>query len=337
MRSRKWASCCTIVDPMAAMYGSIGMWVSRTAGFQLSISVRRQISPCATKTAASGLLLTAKFIIFKNFVQVLRRKVTYFVPGATQKLLSMPMSSMGASALAIYVVCLRLRSGISDRKLYILPRDRVGKKPLYYYSDALVFLFASEIKALFADRRVPREPELAAIDYFLALGYVPGPQTAFRKIWKLAPAHWLEVRSGKIETGRYWTLRYSPKRRISFADAKEELQWRFDEAVRIRLVSDVPLGAFLSGGVDSTAVVISMAKAMDRPVRTFSVGFGQSNFDERQYAREVARRYCTDHTELVVDAPVTDILSRLAWHYDEPFGDSSAVPSYLISQLTRNM
>ena len=149
------------------------------------------------------------------------------------------------------------------------------------------------------------------------------------------PAHWLEVRDGKIEQGRYWTLRYSPKRRISFADAKEELQWRFDEAVRVRLVSDVPLGAFLSGGVDSTAVVVSMAKAMDRPVRTFSVGFGQSVFDERQYAREVAQRYSTEHTELVVDAPVTDILSRLAWHYDEPFGDSSAVPSYLISQLTR--
>jgi asparagine synthase (glutamine-hydrolysing) len=216
-----------------------------------------------------------------------------------------------------------------------LARDRVGKKPLFYFLGQDRFLFASEIKALLVDNTVPRDPDPIAIDHFLALGYVPGPRTAFTGIRKLPAAHWIEIRAGRVEIGRYWQLRYIPKRKISMEDAVPELRWRLAEAVRLRLVSDVPLGAFLSGGVDSTAVVIHMAEAMDRPVRTFSVGFGDASVDERSFARQVAERYATDHTELVVEAPVTDILTRLVWHYDEPFGDCSAVPSYAISQLTR--
>ena len=138
-----------------------------------------------------------------------------------------------------------------------------------------------------------------------------------------------------MEQERYWKLSYIPKQNLSLEEAKVELWWRLAEAVRLRLVSDVPLGAFLLAVVLIRARTGVMAEAMGQPVRTFSVGFGVSGFDERPYAREVAERYGTDHTELVVDAPVSEILSRLAWHYDEPFGDSSAVPSYLISQLTR--
>jgi len=223
---------------------------------------------------------------------------------------------------------------VRSRTLF-LARDRVGKKPLFYFHGADRFLFASEIKALLTDSTIPRQPDPIAIDHFLALGYVPGPRTAFLGIRKLPPAHWLEVRNGQVETGRYWKLRYTPKRKISMEDAISELHWRLAEAVRLRLVSDVPLGAFLSGGVDSSAVVIHMAEAMNRPVRTFSVGFGDATFDERLFARQVAERYGTDHTELVVESPVTDILTRLVWHYDEPFGDSSAVPSYAIAELTR--
>lgn len=224
-----------------------------------------------------------------------------------------------------------------DRRTQTLfiARDRVGKKPLFYYLGPDRFLFASEIKALLIDNTVPRYADPTAIDHFLALGYVPGPRTAFAGIFKLPPAHWMEIHDGRVATGRYWQLRYTPKRKISMADAASEVHRRLAEAVRLRLISDVPLGAFLSGGVDSSAVVIHMAEAMDRPVRTFSVGFGDVNFDERVFAREVAERYGTNHTELMLDAPVTDILSRLVWHYDEPFGDSSAIPSFAISELTR--
>lgn len=238
--------------------------------------------------------------------------------------------------------CLRRLRGMfafaiwdSRSRTLFLARDRVGKKPLYYFYGDGQFLFASEIKALLADKTVPREPDPIAIEHFLALGYVPGPRTAFKGIRKLAPAHWLEIREGKMESERYWKLCYTPKLKLSMDDAKAELQWRLAEAVRLRLVSDVPLGAFLSGGVDSSAVVSCMAKLMGQPVRTFSVGFGVSALDERPYARQVAERYGTDHIELMVDAPVADLISRLAWQYDEPFGDSSAVPSYLISELTR--
>ena len=216
-----------------------------------------------------------------------------------------------------------------------LARDRLGKKPLFYFAGRDRFLFGSEIKAILADRSVSRQPDPIAIDHFLALGYVPPPFTSFQGIRKLPAAHWLELCNGRIEIGRYWKLHYTPKRKITLTDAVEELRWRLAEAVRLRLVSDVPLGVFLSGGIDSGAVVAYMAQEMDRPIRTFSVGFEDAAFDERPFARLVAQRYNTDHTELVVKAPVTDILPRLVWFYDEPFSDSSAVPSYAIAELTR--
>jgi asparagine synthase (glutamine-hydrolysing) len=220
-------------------------------------------------------------------------------------------------------------------RVLMLARDRVGKKPLFYWVGRDCLLFASEIKALLADRAVPLAPDPIAVDHFLALHYVPAPHTAFQGIYKLPAAHWLEVRHGQIETGRYWKLRYTPKQHLTEQDAMAELRWRLAEAVRLRLVSDVPLGAFLSGGIDSSAVVAYMAQEAASPVRTFAVGFEENAFDERPFARMVAERYGTEHTELVVKAPVTDILPRLVWHYDEPFGDSSAVPSYAIAALTR--
>jgi asparagine synthase (glutamine-hydrolysing) len=216
-----------------------------------------------------------------------------------------------------------------------LARDRVGKKPLYYYKGHDRFVFGSEIKALLADPAVPREPDPVALDHYLALQYIPAPLTAFRGIHKLPAAHWLALHDGHVEIGRYWKLRYTPKRTISMQDAMAELEWHLAEAVRLRLVSDVPIGAFLSGGIDSSAVVAYMANALDSPVRTFSVGFTEDAFDERPFARLVAERYETAHTELVVDASVAEILPRVVWHYDEPFGDASAVPSYAIAALTR--
>jgi asparagine synthase (glutamine-hydrolysing) len=221
------------------------------------------------------------------------------------------------------------------RRTLLLARDRVGKKPLYYYIGHDRLVFGSEIKALLADPAVPREPDPVALDHYLALQYIPAPLTAFRGIRKLPAAHWLEWRDGHMEIGPYWKLCYTPKRTLSMRDAIAELQWHLAEAVRLRLVSDVPLGVFLSGGIDSSAVVAYMARALDSPVRTFSVGFAEAAFDERPFARMVAERYRTVHTELVVEAPVVDILPRLMWHYDEPFGDASAVPSYAIAALTR--
>jgi asparagine synthase (glutamine-hydrolysing) len=221
------------------------------------------------------------------------------------------------------------------KKSLFLARDRLGKKPLFYALARDRFLFGSEIKAILADRGIPIDVDAIALDHYLALGYIPAPLSAFRGIRKLPPAHWLELREGQIRVGRYWTLRYTPKRKVSLQDAIAELQWNLAEAVRLRLVSDVPLGVFLSGGIDSSAVVAYMAGLRSGPIKTFSVGFEDEAFDERPFARMVANRYATEHTELIVRARATNILPQVIWHYDEPVGDPSTIPSYAISQHTR--
>ena len=223
-----------------------------------------------------------------------------------------------------------------DRSL-LLARDRVGKKPLDYtvLPDGCL-VFGSEIKAILQHPEVPRRPDWAAIDHFLTLQYVPAPLTAFAGIRRLPPAHWLRWRDGRIELRRYWELDYLPKHREPPAELREELLRRLREAVAIRLESEVPLGAFLSGGIDSSAVVALAAEASAAPVRTFSIGFASSAFDESGYARLVAERFGTDHRELrLADDGAPEVIEDLVWHYDQPFGDSSAVPSFHVARITR--
>jgi asparagine synthase (glutamine-hydrolysing) len=222
-----------------------------------------------------------------------------------------------------------------DQSLF-LARDRVGKKPLYY---ALLpgggLVFGSEIKAILQHPDVQREPEFNSIDQFLTLQYVPSPVTAFRGIERIPPAHWLRWRNGRIESQRYWQLDYEHKLREPEEELKEELLRLLRESVKIRLESEVPLGAFLSGGIDSSAVVAFAAEAMSQPLKTFSIGFEPSQFDESKYARLVADRFATDHHELVVTAGAPELIDDIVWHYDQPFGDSSAVPSFHVARITR--
>ena len=221
-----------------------------------------------------------------------------------------------------------------DRSLFIA-RDRVGKKPLHYHVDTDGIAFASEIKAFFAEPSFTASPDLQAISHYLSYQYVPSPYSAFRGVRKLPPGSYLLVRDGQVKEERYWRLRYSPKRRVSEEEAAGELLERLREAVRIRMISDVPLGAFLSGGVDSSTIVALMAQLSNRPVKTYSIGFEEKEYDELPFARMVAQRYGTDHHEFVVRPDATAILPTLVWHYDEPYADESAVPTYYLSQLTR--
>jgi len=225
----------------------------------------------------------------------------------------------------------------------VLARDRVGKKPLYYAPTSEAFLFGSEIKALLAWPGMRRTPDLLAIDRYLTLGYVPAPHTAFAGVRKLPAAHYLviDARSGggftEPEVVRYWRLP-SPRvmrqhRRI--ADLRRELVAQLEDAVRLRLVSDVPLGAFLSGGIDSSAVVAMMARIGSGTVKTFSIGFSARQYDETHYARMVAQRYSTEHQELVIEPDAVTVLPRLVWHYGEPFADPSAIPTYYVSEMAR--
>ena len=222
------------------------------------------------------------------------------------------------------------------RQRLLLARDRLGKKPLYYRLDEDGIAFASEPKAFLAEPSFEPRPDVAALSDYLTYHYVPGPASAFVGVRRVPPAHYLLVEDGRVRLERYWRLRYEPKRRLSEKDAAAELLARLRDAVRCRLVADVPLGAFLSGGLDSSAVVALMAEAGVAPVRTFSIGFEEPEYDELAYARLVARRYGTDHHELVVRPEVLDILPRLVWHYNEPYADASAIPTWYLAELTRH-
>ena len=222
------------------------------------------------------------------------------------------------------------------RRRLLLARDRTGKKPLYYRMDGDGIAFASEPKAFLADPAFEPRPDPAALWDYLTYHYVPTPGSAFQGVHRIPPAHYLLVEDGQVRLERYWRLRYAPKRQLSEDDAAAELLARLREAVRCRLVADVPLGAFLSGGIDSSTVVALMAEAGGAPVRTFSIGVEEPEYDELRYARLVARRYGTDHHEFVVRPAAVDILPRLVWHYNEPYADSSAIPTFYLAELTRS-
>src|SRR5688572_2757324 len=223
----------------------------------------------------------------------------------------------------------------ADARRLFVARDRVGKKPLHYWIDRDGIAFASEPKAFLADAGFTPEPEPAALSAYLNYQYVPSPLSAFKGVRKLPPAHYLLVEDGRVTVERYWKLSYAAKRHLTEAEACEELIERLRQAVRLRLISDVPLGAFLSGGVDSSTVVALMAGISNGPVKTFSIGFDEKDYDELPYARLVAQRYGTDHHEFVVKPDAVAIFPRLVWHYNEPYADASAIPTYYLSQLAR--
>jgi asparagine synthase (glutamine-hydrolysing) len=229
----------------------------------------------------------------------------------------------------------------AGRERLILGRDRFGKKPLYYRTSGTALVFASEIKGVLAHPGVSRDLDPAAIPAYLTFGYVPTPRTFFAGIQSLPPGHVLTLDAGtppRLE--RYWTParrdRRSGRSAPSLEEAGSELRRLLTEAVARRMVADVPIGALLSGGVDSSAVVATMARLNPGRVSTFTIGFdGADGYDERPFAQMVASRYGTDHHEFVVTPNAVDLVEKLVWHHDQPFGDSSAIPTYVLAELTR--
>ncbi len=221
------------------------------------------------------------------------------------------------------------------RKL-ILARDRLGKKPLHYALVDGSLYFGSEIKSILAVAPELAEVNSQALLEYLYYGYVPDPITAFTAINKLPPGHLLEFENGDIQIRQYWDLpQYGTHVPQSEEECLEELEHRLFEATRIRLISDVPLGAFLSGGTDSSTVVALMARASAGPVKTFSIGFTKNDFNEADYARIVARKFATDHHEMVLEPDVVQTVEQLTSSLEEPFGDSSMLPTYYVSQMAR--
>lgn len=221
-----------------------------------------------------------------------------------------------------------------DQSLF-LARDRVGKKPLYYWRHNDGVAFASELKALRAGGLCPTAVDPEALDCYLTFGYIPAPRTIYLDVCKLRAAHCLKVSARARSERRYWTLSFAQPIAASLEEAVEEFEPLLDEAVRGRLMSEVPLGAFLSGGIDSSLVVSSMARLMGRPVITHAIGFDVPEASELSAARRIARSLGTEHHEFVVTARATDVLERIAWHFDEPLADSSAVPTWYVCEMTR--
>lgn len=223
----------------------------------------------------------------------------------------------------------------SDKSLF-LARDRVGKKPLLYsHQSNGDLIFGSEFQAVLKHPAVSREVDLEAIDSYMSFLCVPAPMTAFKQIRKLEPGHWLLWKDGEIETERYWQPDFSKKIKISEQEAIEETTRILRESTKLRMIAEVPLGAFLSGGVDSSAVVALMAQESEKPVKTFSIGFEEQDFSELKYAKRVAEHVGAEYHEFIVRPNALDVIPTLVEHYGEPYADSSAIPTYYVSKETR--
>src|SRR5436853_2252990 len=220
-------------------------------------------------------------------------------------------------------------------KELFLARDRVGKKPILYAHVNGKLIFGSEFSALLLHPDVGRDVDMEAIHHYLSFMCVPAPLTAYRAIRKLEPGHSLLWRNGEVKIERYWQLDFSQKLNISEQEAGERVVDLLREAVRIRLMSEVPLGAFLSGGIDSSAVVALMAQESSERVKTFSIGFEEQDFSELHHARRLAEYVGAEHHEFIVRPDAMEILPTLVEHYGEPFADSSAIPSYYVSREPR--
>jgi asparagine synthase (glutamine-hydrolysing) len=227
----------------------------------------------------------------------------------------------------------------STRRRLLVGRDRLGIKPIYLWRDAQRLVFASEAKALLAVPGVAPELDRGALRSYLGLGYVPAPQSMFRGVTKLPPATVLSIADGRIEERRYWRVPAQVDRSTSEADWIDGVRARLEESVRMQMVSDVPIGAFLSGGIDSSAVVAFMAAHSDRPVKTYAIGFrggeAEAFYNELPHARQVAQRFGTEHHEILVRPDVVDLLPKLLWHMDEPIADTAFITTYLVSEFAR--
>lgn len=222
-------------------------------------------------------------------------------------------------------------------RILFCARDRVGKKPFKYYFDNNVFIFASELKAILTQSEYVRSVDYTAIHHYLTLQYVPAPLTGFTGIKKLLPAHYIKIniKDKIVKIQKYWHLDYSHKLELSEREWARKITSTLEEATRMRMMADVPLGAFLSGGIDSSAVVALMAKHSSTPIKTFSIGFEEEKYNELPFAKRIAKLYQTDHTEFIVNPEAIEILPYLVKQYEEPYADSSALPTYYLSKLTR--
>jgi asparagine synthase (glutamine-hydrolysing) len=317
-------------------------WVGQT---RLSIiDLARGDPPIANEAGTIGVALNGEIYNYRELRAGLRaRGHTLATDGDTEVIAHLAEELAPAALATALEGMFAIAAWDEPRGRLVLARDRFGKKPLYYFHDGHRLVFGSEIKSVLAHPHVPRELRADVIPDYLTFGYVPAPDTFYAGIRQVPPGHVLVAGTGgEVRLERYWEPRWPgadagvARAGGTWSEQVAEVRRLLRAAVRRRLVAHVPLGAFLSGGIDSSAVVGLMSETAPAPVRTFTIGFeGDDGFDERPFARAVAERHGTDHTEFVVKPDAAALLERLVWHHDQPFGDSSALPTYLLSELTR--
>ncbi len=312
--------------------GTVGLGHRRLKIIDLSAAGRQ---PMANEDGSIRLVLNGEIYNYRQLRALLQEKGHVFSSETDTETLVHLYEEEGTGLLQRLRGMFAFALWDEKKQLLLLARDRIGKKPLVYAQDGRFFCFASELNSLMAAATGRPQMEMPALDDYLSFGYIPAPLTIYKGIRKLPPGHFLILRDGRMSLERYWRLQYGPKRRISEEDAAQETLRLLEESVRVRLNSDVPLGAFLSGGIDSSAVVALMSRAGAGQVKTFSIGFGDADYDELKFARLIARRYGTDHHEFTVRPNALGIIDELVTRYGEPFADSSCIPTYYVSEMTR--
>lgn len=317
-----------------------GLFLSRSVGLgvrRLSvIDLASGHQPIANETGAVVVVLNGEIYNFRDLRTSLTAKGHRFRTQTDTEVIVHLYEEDGVDAVQRLRGMFALALWDGERQRLLLARDRLGKKPLYYAQRPDRLLFASEIKAILQDPTVPTTVDPHAVDAYLAFQFVPHPLTIYQAIRKLPPAHRLIWERGKVTIEPYWRLDFSRKAALADDELPEALRAQLAEATQLRLISDVPLGALLSGGIDSSIIVALMAQLLDRTVQTFSIGFIEEAYNELPYARQVAQQFGTCHSERIVTPDIRGILPRLVWQYDEPFADKSAIPTFYVAQMARD-
>jgi asparagine synthase (glutamine-hydrolysing) len=319
---------------------SRGVHISGGAGLGIQrlriIDLATGDQPIFNEDRSLAVVLNGEIYNFRELRAELERRGHRFYTGSDTEVIVHLYEDEGAACVSSLHGMFAFALWDSRRRRLLVARDRVGKKPLFYSERPGALSFASELGALLQDPEIPRDIDHEALDCYLAFDYVPSPMSAFRAVRKLPPGSLLVYEDGQATIERYWQLDYGRKHAgPSAEELEEEIRAAIRKAVRRRMIADVPLGAFLSGGIDSSAVVAAMAEASPRPVTTFSIGFDHESHNELPYARRIAQEFATEHHELVVKPDAVELLPKIVRHYGEPFADSSAIPSFYLAELAR--
>jgi len=295
--------------------------------------------PMCNEDASVWIVFNGEIYNFQEIKERLEKKGHLFKSKSDTEVILHSYEEWGVECLSHFRGMFAFAIWNSRLQQLFMARDRLGEKPLVYFRQNGHFAFASEIKALLQVQDVERKVNDTAIHHYLTYQYVPSPDTIFEGMQKLPPAHYLLYdRDGNLKIERYWKLHFNSTHQ-TYPDLQElddRIRTELEESVRLRLISDVPLGAFLSGGVDSSLIVGIMARLSEKPVKTFSIGFEEKEFDELEFGRLVSKHFSTEHHEFIVKPNAIEILPKLVWYYNEPFADASAIPTYYVAKMTKD-